>query len=124
MFVARVWAGEDQASIGKRPLSSIGLLYLPARHPFEGSHLPEEPLPRLGWATNQGRSWWHVRHHARLRPDPGTRANAQVSGQGGLPTDLDEVLKHRRARNAHLCHDHAAAAKADVVRNLHQIIEA
>jgi hypothetical protein len=40
-----------------------------------------------------------------------------------LPADLDKVLQHGGTGNAHLRHDNATAAEADVVPDLHQIIE-
>ena len=87
----------------------------PADHAPQGGHLPEELVPRLGRAADQGGARRHVRHHARLGAEPGSLPDADMPGDGRLPADLDEVLEHRRARDAHLRHDDAAPAEADVV---------
>ena len=51
-------------------------------------------------------------------------AGAQVPGDRRLPTDLREIPEQRRARDAHLRHYRAASAEADVVPDLHKVIEA
>ena len=101
-----------------------GSFRLPAGCPLQGGDLPEELQSRLGGATNEGRAWGHVRHDARLGPDLCCLPDPQVAGQRRLSADLDEVLQHGRARDAHLRHHHAAPAEADVVPDLHQVIEA
>ena len=59
-----------------------------------------------------------------LGADLGALAHAQVPGHRGLAADLDEVFQHGGARDADLGDDDAAAAEADVVADLHQVIEA
>src|ERR1700752_2263541 len=43
---------------------------------------------------------------------------------GGLPPDLDEILKDGRTRNTDLGYDDATSAEDNVVSDLHKIIEA
>jgi hypothetical protein len=46
-----------------------------------------------------------------------------MSIQGGLPPDLDEILKDGRTRNGGLGYDNATPAEDNVVSNLHKVIE-
>ena len=46
-----------------------------------------------------------------------------MSAYARLATDLNEIFKDGRSRNADLGDDDATSAKDDVVRDLHQIIE-
>ena len=94
------------------------------RHALQGGNLPEELLPRLGGAADHSSARGYVRHHARLCRNPGTLADVQVPGYARLPTDLHEVAEHRRASDADLRHDDAAAADTDVVRDLDEVIQA
>jgi hypothetical protein len=46
-----------------------------------------------------------------------------MSIHGGLPPDLDEILKDGRTRNTDLGYDDATSAEDNVVSDLHKIIE-
>jgi hypothetical protein len=47
-----------------------------------------------------------------------------VPSHGSLAADLNKILEHRRPRYANLRHDHAAPPDADIVPNLHEVIDA
>jgi hypothetical protein len=92
-------------------------------HPLKGSHLSEESSFWLSREPNDFLTWRHVPHNASLCSDPSAAANPDMSIQGGLPSDLDEVLDDGRTRNAGLANDHATPAEHNVVSDLHKIIE-
>jgi hypothetical protein len=60
----------------------------------------------------------------RLRSDPRSLSNPQVSSHTRLSANLHEVAEHRRARDADLRHHDAAPAELDVVSDLDEVIEA
>jgi len=47
-----------------------------------------------------------------------------MTRHGRLAADLNEIFDGRRAGDADLRHDHAAWTKADIVADLHQVIDA
>jgi len=68
--------------------------------------LPEELL-----AWNCRVSQWHC---------PGRN----IGNHAGLGADLNEVLQNRRVGGADLRHNNAAASNANIVADLHQVIDA
>ena len=85
--------------------------------------MPKELLPRLGGAADQFSARRHVRHYPSLRSNLCSLTNPQVASHCRLATNLDEVLQHSRTRDPNLRHNDTAAAKADIVPDLHQVIE-
>ena len=73
-----------------------------AGHALQGGDLTEELGPRLCWTAQQYGSSRDVVDHACLCADLGTLADVQVPRHCGLAANLDEILEHRRSRNAHL----------------------
>jgi hypothetical protein len=92
------------------------------RHPPEYCDLPEERSPGLCGAADHLRARGHVGHQARLCADPDSISYAEMSGYHRLPTNLHEIAEHRRTGDAHVREGDAAAAEADTVLNLHEII--
>src|SRR6476619_5925207 len=98
-------------------------LLLSPCQPLKSSHLSEEISFWLRRRSNHVYTCRHAPHDASLRSDPRAAANPEMSIQGGLPPDLDEILKDGRTRNRSLGYDDAAPAEDNVVSNLHKIIE-
>jgi len=98
-------------------------LLLSPCQPLKSSHLSEEISFWLRRRSNHVYTCRHAPHDASLRSDPRAAANGEMSIQGGLPPDLDEILKGGRTRNGGLGYDNATPAEDNVVSNLHKIIE-
>ena len=65
-----------------------------------------------------------VADYAALADEPHTVANREVAHHPHLPADQHEVADPGTARDAGLGRDHGAAPDADVVGDLHQIVDA
>ena len=100
-----------------------GRLFWLADHPLQGRHLAEELGAGLRRASQQDGARGSVRNDPSLGADLRAPADAQMPRHGRLAADLDEILEYRRAGDAYLSDDDAAAADADIVADLHQIIE-
>src|SRR5262245_57729791 len=61
--------------------------------------------------------------HAALRRDLGAGADMKVAGKSDLSADNHVIVQPRRTGNSGLRHDDAAAPEADVVPDLHQIVD-
>ena len=111
------------ASVPTDPHRAVTSLLYPC-HPLKSSHLPEESSFWLSREPNHFLTRRHVPHNASLCSDPRAAADPDMSIQGGLPPDLDEILKDGRTRNTGLADDDATPAEHNVVSDLHKIIEA
>jgi hypothetical protein len=114
------FTGQLDQAVWNRSSDEAALLSR-AHHSLQGADLSKDFLPRLGKAADQRRSRGHVGHHACLRSDPCSLAYAQVPSHPRLPADLNEVLKHDRARYADLRYDDAALAEAIAVPDLGEV---
>lgn len=96
----------------------------PLSQAFQRRNLAEELLPWLRWAAKHNRTRRNIANHAGLGAHLRATSNGNVASERSLAADLNEVLQHRRPGNTNLRHDDTALAQADVVTDLHQIIEA
>src|SRR5579859_36370 len=99
-------------------------LLRPTSYPFQCGNLPEEFLARLCWAAQQHRTSGNIGDNAGLRADLAVLPDTEMTGHGSLTSDLNEILQHRRAGDANLCHDHAATTQPYIMTDLHEVIDA
>src|SRR5206468_2315509 len=65
----------------------------------------------------------HITEHTRLSADARAFADGVMSLEAGLASDDDAILDARRARYADLRRDQAETSDANVVREMHQVVD-